>query len=324
MFMHVGANESWGSFNNLRGFPWHVHCFFTLSGFSLAVPMNPVIKKKVKYFLARVGTSYPMYFVALVFLLGNLLVSCRPSTFRPQFHWTSQPDDLYVGGDESNGYSPFFCEGTPLTPDSYWASLVLTVIFYLMSLTFTPFWVAHWWMGYYLWFVSMYNQCLLSFPWMYNMFFQWRGNVSRFLLIAFGLHGMNYIILLLTWFAVKDGNSYKYGSIETAEDLVEMEDPNDEAYLHSAAVLGWYLFSPLWVLYFVIGISLAFLYDANHFTNKTISSVWGLISDICTIIILVWSFFVVSRKFFLYLIVFSKSCSAETAIIGYSRKASGD
>lgn len=45
MFMHIGSNKSWGAFNNLRGWPWHVHVFFTLGGFSLTAPMNPVIAK---------------------------------------------------------------------------------------------------------------------------------------------------------------------------------------------------------------------------------------------------------------------------------------
>lgn len=45
MFMHIGSNSSWGSFNNLRGWPWHVHVFFLLGGFSLVAPMNPVIEK---------------------------------------------------------------------------------------------------------------------------------------------------------------------------------------------------------------------------------------------------------------------------------------
>ena len=35
MFMHFGSNESWGKVNNLRGFPWHVHMFFSLGGYSL-------------------------------------------------------------------------------------------------------------------------------------------------------------------------------------------------------------------------------------------------------------------------------------------------
>lgn len=54
MFMHIGS-DSWGSFTLLRTYPWHVHCFFTLGGYSMASTMNPVIKKKFSYFLSRIG-----------------------------------------------------------------------------------------------------------------------------------------------------------------------------------------------------------------------------------------------------------------------------
>jgi len=55
MFMHIGSNESWGRVANLRQFPWHVHAFFTLGGFSMAAPMAPPIKKKLSYFVSRMG-----------------------------------------------------------------------------------------------------------------------------------------------------------------------------------------------------------------------------------------------------------------------------
>ena len=145
MFMHIGSEDSFGAFNNLRGLP-HVQFFFLLGGYSLAAPMNPVIENKVNYVKARIWAMYPMYLVALVFALIHLLISCRPSTFRPEFHWSSQPDDLYVDGDESKGITPLFCEGTPAFPESYWASLVYTIIVYTFGLALTPFWLLSWWM----------------------------------------------------------------------------------------------------------------------------------------------------------------------------------
>ena len=124
--------------------------------------MNPTIKKKFSYFLARIGNMYPMYTMAMIFGLINLLVVCRPSTFDPDFNWDAQPDDNTRG---------FFCEGTPATKSSYWASLFLTIIVYIFGLAVTPFWPINWWLGYYLWFSSMYYQCLALFPAMYNYFF---------------------------------------------------------------------------------------------------------------------------------------------------------
>lgn len=102
-----------------------------------------------------------MYFMSLVFGLANLLVVCRPSTFDPNFHWDAQPSD------ESRG---FFCEGTPLFKTSYWGSLVSTVVIYLVGLAVTPIWPATWWLGYYLWFNSMYFQALGIFPVLYNWY----------------------------------------------------------------------------------------------------------------------------------------------------------
>lgn len=58
MFMHIGSNASWGIFNNLRGWPWHVHVFFLLGGFSLVAPMNPVIEKVSDTF------SFPLLILA--------------------------------------------------------------------------------------------------------------------------------------------------------------------------------------------------------------------------------------------------------------------
>ncbi len=126
MFMHIGSTQSWGKLNNLRGFPWHVHLFFTLGGFSMAAPMNPVIRNKFAYFKARIWSMYPMYAIALIFGLANLLVVCRPSTFDPNFHWNAQPDDATRG---------LFCEGTPLTPGSYWGSLGLTILTYIFGVS---------------------------------------------------------------------------------------------------------------------------------------------------------------------------------------------
>ena len=130
----------------MKGWPWHVHVFFTLGGYSLAAPMNPSIEKKLKYFKARFLALYPMYAIALAIGFMNLIYSCRPSTFRAEFNWDSQPDDLYVDSDPSKGLSPLFCEGTPVFPESYWASLFSTLIVYITGLVITPLWPFTWWM----------------------------------------------------------------------------------------------------------------------------------------------------------------------------------
>eukprot|EP00957_Ditylum_brightwellii_P211280 15365990-Ditylum_brightwellii.AAC.2 len=75
--MHIGSTDSWGKVNNLRGFPWHVHVFFTLGGYSVASPMNPMIAKKFSYFKARISAMYPMYALSLIASFINLIVVCR-------------------------------------------------------------------------------------------------------------------------------------------------------------------------------------------------------------------------------------------------------
>jgi len=267
MFMHIGSTESWGAWNNLRGFPWHVHCFFTLGGYSMASPMNPVIEKKLAYFKARMMNMYPMYIIALLLLLINLLVVCRPATFDENFHWNKQPDD---------GTRGFFCEGTPATPKSYWGSLVLTLVVYLAGLAITPAWFLNWWLGYYLWFSSMYYQCLAFFPGTYNILFtKTRKKTALLFKLIIGLLLLNITILLVAWFTLSGAPSY-YEDYETARD-------------YNIMVLSFYLFSPFWALYFVIGSALAFLYDAYRPTERHNAWIWGYIADGCTLTMIAFS-----------------------------------
>jgi len=278
MFMHIGSNESWGAFNNLRSWPWHVHVFFTLGGYSMASPMNPTIQKKFSYFLARIGSMYPMYAVALTFGLINLLIVCRPSTFRSDFHWDAQPDDLYL---EDGSLAPLFCEGTPATPTSYWGSLFLTIFTYIFGLAITPFWPITWWLGYYLWFSSMYYCCLACFPATYNYFFdKTRKNIKLLLIWLFGLLAANAAICTGAWFIWKDMEGYGHYD-EEGNPASPEEYSNGVA--QNAGVLSFYLFGPLWQIYFVIGMAAAFLYDAHRPAEKHSARRWGWLADFITL-----------------------------------------
>jgi len=212
MFMHIGADSSWGAFSTLRQFPWHVHVFFTLGGYTMALPMAPPIKKKLGYFVARMMAMYPLYMLALVFAVANLLVSCRPDTFVSNFHWDSQVDDLYVfdGVNRTETLKPLFCEGTPAIRDSWAANFVLTVITHILGLQATPAWAFCWFLGFYLWFSSMYYQCLALFPSLYNWMYTQRGKSSALLAVMCGLVAFNTALLLGFWFGVKDANGYSH------------------------------------------------------------------------------------------------------------------
>jgi len=282
MFMHIGSTSSWGSFNNLRGFPWHVHVFFILGGYSMALPMNPAIENKLKYFKARIGSMYPMYLVSLLFGLVNLLVVCRPSTFKKEFNWDSQPNDLFT---EDGELAPLFCEGTVATPTSYWASLFLTVFIYLFGLAVTPLWPLSWVLGYYLWFNSMYYQCLAIFPSMYNkLYMKARKNTRLLLKIIIFFMALNYLVLLVPWFILKNSGGYNHYDIETGEKN-SVENYTDGS-LQNAWILSFYLFGPFWMIYFVIGGCLAFLYDAYNPTGRDNAHIWGLVADGCTVLMI--------------------------------------
>eukprot|EP00804_Cyclotella_cryptica_P010367 CCRYP_012263-RD/>CCRYP_012263-RD protein AED:0.07 eAED:0.07 QI:3167/0.77/0.9/1/0.33/0.3/10/438/554 len=238
LFIHIGDSNSWGR-----------------SGFSMAGPMNPYIKNKFSFFLCRIGNMYPMYFIALVSLLINLLVGCRPSTFDPNFHWDSQPDDLTRG---------LFCEGTPATKTSYWGSLFLTVVVYVFGITVTPFWPLNWWM-------------------VYNYFFEkWRNKTTCLLAWTLALLVLNCVIIMVAWFSMRQLEGYTTYDIETWEPNPPSE--YTDGVPSNVAVLTFYLFGPFWALFFIVGICLAFIYDAYKPAEQSNARIWGWIADSCTLV----------------------------------------
>lgn len=54
----------------------------------------------------------------------------------------------------------------------------------------------------------------------------------------------------------------------------------------NVAVLSFYLFGPFWALYFIIGIVLAFLYDAYRPAERHNLYIWGWIADSITLIMI--------------------------------------
>ena len=266
MFMHIGSNASWGRVNNLRGSPWHVNAFFLLGGYSLTAPMNPSIQNKFQYFVARIRNMYPMYVLSLIFCLVNLLLVCRPSTFNDNFHWNAQPDDLY---DADGNLSPPFCEGTPAFPTSYWKSLISTIFIHTFGLSVTPFWPLTWWLGYYLWFNSIYYQCLAVFPTVYNkLYHRVRKKTSLLIKLIAVMLLSNVILLLCVWFLFTSNTIWK-----------ESIDSTEDEHVRNTLFLSFYLFGPFWMIYFIVGILLAFLYDAVQPSEKHSAFIWGWVAD---------------------------------------------
>jgi len=105
---------------------------------------------------------------------------------------------------------------------------------------------------------------------------------------------VNYILLIVTWFSVKDANGYTHYDPETG-NAQPVSEYNKDAFMHNAVVLGWYLFSPFWILYFVVGACTAFLYDAYRPTEKVNARYWGYVADGCSLVILIWSICLIAQ-----------------------------
>jgi len=166
--------------------------------------------------------------------------------------------------------------------------LVLTLVTYIFGLAVTPFWPMNWWMGYYLWFSSMYYQCLAIFPATYNFLFnRMRKNVKGLLSLIIGLLVLNAAIIAVAWFTMKNGEGFNHYNEATGEANSE-EDYTDGA-SSNIKVLSFYLFGPFWALYFVIGACTAFLYDAYRPAERHSAYIWGWVADTITLVMVTLS-----------------------------------
>jgi hypothetical protein len=197
--------------------------------------MPPKIERKAGFVWARVSSMYPLYALALVFAIINILPSCQPGTFSSVFHWNALPGDA----------SRMFCEGTPLLQDSWIANLVSTIVIYLGGLSATPLWSASWFMGFYLWFMSMYFQCLVVFPILYNAFYKRRGQTKQLAWLTALVVGLNVVILLGFWFGyAADAIGYPFVDHATGMNFVPSAAQVAVSNKDNAVMLGFYLFAP--------------------------------------------------------------------------------
>lgn len=288
MFMHIGSNESWDAFSNLRQFPWHVHSFFALAGFSLVVFMPSLIKNKFSFISARVWAMYPLYALAVFIGLAHLFASCQPVTFSADFQWAQ------LGGVEGG-----FCQGTPLLQDSWIANVFSTLAIHLAGLQATPLWGASWWLGFYLWFISMYFQCLIVFPFLYNALYKNRGRTKRLLMWTLAGLGVNLLIVLSFWYGYAvDATGYGFFDPLTGEPAVPSDAQMAAAGKDNAAILGFYLFAPFWMVYFVAGMCAAFLYDSIRPAEQARARIWGYVADAITVLMIVVSVAHVAQGYF--------------------------
>jgi len=168
--------------------------------------------------------------------------------------------------------------------------LATTLVTYIVGLAVTPMWPLNWWMGYYLWFSSMYYQCLAVFPAMYNyLFLKTRKNFALLMKLMIFCQVLNLVILVAAWFSMNSLASFNHYDPDTGKKNPASEYENEygsPAVWGNAVVLSFYLFAPFWALYFVIGGILAFMYDAYKPAERHNAYIWGYIADFCTLIML--------------------------------------
>ena len=139
----------------------------------------------------------------------------------------------------------------------------------------------------------MYYQCIAFFPVLYNKLHARRGNRGVLAKLLAGLALFNAGLLLSFWYGVKASGGYRHFDSGTGKinfgnaDFAELAaDEREDAKVHNATVLGFYLFAPFWYTYFVAGVCAAFLYDAHRPAESHCRRMWGRVADAVTVAML--------------------------------------
>lgn len=154
-------------------------------------------------------------------------------------------------------------------------------------------------MGFYLWFISMYFQCLIVFPFLYNALLRNRGRTRRLLLLTVLGLVANVVVVLAFWYGYAvDATGFGFFDQLTGEKITPTAAQVDMANRDNAVILGFYLFAPFWMIYFVAGMCAAFLYDAVRPAEQPTARRWGHIADSITVVMLLVSIAHVAQGYF--------------------------
>jgi hypothetical protein len=121
----------------------------------------------------------------------------------------------------------------------------------------------------------------------YNALYKQRGNAKKIIMyIGIGLT-TNAVILMGFWYGfVVDFVGYGLFDPETGLRSIPTAAQVAVAGQENAMGLGFYLFAPFWMVYFLVGMCAAFLYDAIRPTEQKRSHIWGYVADVITLIII--------------------------------------
>ena len=104
---------------------------------------------------------------------------------------------------------------------------------------------------------------------------------------------LNAAILIGAWFIWRDGEGYDH--YDPATGLPNSIEERKDGSVRNIGVLSFYLFGPFWMIYFVIGACLAFLYDAYRPAEKHNAHIWGWVADGATFILISFAVAIVAQ-----------------------------
>ena len=288
MFNHIGAvwqgeDErnplTWGqSFfpGKASTFYFPATVFFVLGGYSLS---SALAARKIRgywgFVTSRFNTLLPMYWLALVLALINLLVVCQPSQYSSNFSWQPNmltrllPDGSYAQ-----------CQSAPVElPYGWWLFLTLLVYFLGMQAWFFAFILAGW-ILYYSWFFSVYFFVLLVFMWMHNSMVSSRGKGRELL-----LWGLVYTFgVMLSAFALG-----AYFFFPPWEETFNVEEAKSLSYnFANVYALASVLFPPYWIPVVGSGVVAYFVYDWARPAQSHYRAIYAIACDLLSIFFLVF------------------------------------
>ena len=139
------------SFKKSSYFP--VTTFFILGGYTLAMSQGarPLrfdgVAGTLKFVSTRITPLLPLYYIACLFGLVNMLVTCWPTTYSDTPLW--QPLNATAMANQT-----IACVSPPVSMP-YWAMIVSTIVTFGLGLQSWPMFMLSYWLMYYLWYVRM-------------------------------------------------------------------------------------------------------------------------------------------------------------------------